>query len=80
MALIAVLRWMRRSVTKRVRFSAEGAERLARLARRTGKTESDLIREGLELLAQREQRRVAVEDLARLAQGPAPPKARFGLG
>jgi predicted DNA-binding protein len=70
---------MGRSVMKRVRMSPERAERLAELAGRTGKTESELIREGLDLVENRERQKVAVEELIGLAQGEPPQKIRFRL-
>lgn len=70
---------MPRSVMKRIRMSPERAQRLARLARETGRTESDLLREGMDLVEQRQRRRIAVEELIQLAQGPEPDKVRFRL-
>jgi predicted DNA-binding protein len=70
---------MGRSVMKRVRMSPERAERLAELAGRTGKTESELIREGLDLVENRERQKIAVEELIGLVQGEPPQKIRFRL-
>jgi predicted DNA-binding protein len=70
---------MGRSVMKRVRMSPERVERLAKLAERTGKTESELIREGLDLVENRERQKIAVEELIGLVQGEPPQKIRFRL-
>lgn len=67
------------SVTKKVRMTEEDAARLASLASATGKTESEILREGI-LLAEREDKRLkAIADLVKMAgeAGPEPPKIRW---
>lgn len=60
-------------------MTPERARRLAELAKTHGKTESEILREGLDLVEQRAKRRIAVEDLIAMAQGPEPKKVRFHL-
>jgi predicted DNA-binding protein len=68
------------SVTKKVRMTEEEARRLARVSHARGKSESEVLREGI-LLAEREEKRLqAIEKLARMAEEagpePAPPRWR----
>lgn len=71
---------MAASVVKKVRLDRARLRRLARLARALGKTESDVLRDGLDLLAMRERRREGAEKLiALLGDQPEPPKIRFRL-
>lgn len=62
-------------------MTEEEASRLAALADRTGKTESDILREGISLYERRSERDAAIADLIRMAErdGPEPPKIRFRL-
>jgi predicted DNA-binding protein len=51
----------RQDVTKKVRMSRDRADRLATLARKTGKSESELLREGLDLIEWQEHQREALQ-------------------
>lgn len=67
-----------KEVTKKVRMSRDRAGRLAALARTTGKTESELLREGLDLLEWQEQKRAALQVIIdTLEPGEAHQKARL---
>lgn len=65
-----------RGITKRVRLTPEEAEWLAEVAEDQGRTESDVIREGLELVTTMHRRRkyihLLIED-AKLVPGPEDP-------
>lgn len=65
-----------RSITKRVRLTPEEAEWLAEVAEDRGCTESDVLREGLELVSTMHRRRkyihLLIED-AELVPGPEDP-------
>jgi len=50
-----------KTVTKKVRMSRDRAKRLAALAKKTGRTESDLLREGVDVLLRREEQRDALQ-------------------
>ena len=67
------------SVTKKVRMTEEEAARLAELAARTGRTESDILREGIALHERQSRRDEAIRGLMKMAErdGPEPPKLRF---
>lgn len=56
------------TVTKRVRMTEEEASRLAEMARRDGKTESDVLREGLLAYDRDQGRRDAIEKLIAMAE------------
>lgn len=56
------------SVTKRVRMSEGEAERLARLAETLGKTESDVLREGILALEAKNRRDEAWDRLIAIAE------------
>lgn len=65
-----------RSVTKRVRLTPEEAGWLAEVAEDQGRTESDVLREGLELVSTRHRRKKYVHLLIREAElvpGPEDP-------
>ena len=70
-------------VTKRFRLSRQKAKLLAELARRQKRTESDVIREGIELVQERDElqkaRREAAEGLIAMIEGPEPKKIRFRM-
>jgi predicted DNA-binding protein len=56
------------TVTKRVRMSEEEAHRLARLASTLGKTESDVLREGIIALEAQRRRDEAWDRLIAIAE------------
>lgn len=70
---------MMREVIKKIRLTRAESKRLARLARRTRRTESEVLREGIDLVETRVDRAKAIEDLIDLINGPEPPKIRWGL-
>lgn len=70
---------MVRSITKRVRMSPSEARRLARLARREHRSESEILREGLDLVERRKDRDRGLKQLIAMIDGPEPPKIRWGL-
>ena len=63
---------MERTVTKQVRLTKEEARQLRELAQSSGKSESDILRAGIDLskeqLERDERRRKALEGLMRLAE------------
>lgn len=75
-----------RSVTKRVRLTPEEAERLAEVAEDRDCTESDVLREGLEIVSQMHRRRKNLPLIIREAElvpGPEDPNDKswqFGSG
>lgn len=75
-----------RSVTKRVRLTPEEAEWLAEVAEDQGRTESDVLREGLRLVSQMHRRRKNLHLIIREAElvpGPEDPDDKswqFGSG
>lgn len=70
---------MAADVTKKVRLTRDRARRLSRLAREMHATESDVLRQGLDLVDRVRRRRANVEGLIALAQGKEPPRIRFEL-
>ncbi len=65
-----------RSITKRVRLTPEEAEWLAEVAEDQGRTESDVLREGLRLVSQMHRRRKNLHLIIREAElvpGPQDP-------
>lgn len=75
-----------RSITKRVRLTPEEAEWLAEVAEDQGRTESDVLREGLRLVSQMHRRRKNLHLIIREAElvpGPKDPDDKswqFGSG
>lgn len=68
------------SVTKKVRLDPGEAAALRRLAKSSGQTESEVMREGLRLLQVRERRAAGIEAyIAFLGDEKEPPKIRFKL-
>lgn len=71
---------MDRSVVKRFRFSSERAKRLQEIAHQRKTTESEILREGLELVEEREarlkRRREGFEGLIRMIERPEPRENR----
>lgn len=71
------------SVIKRVRMKSKEAQDLRRLARELGVTESDLLRQGLDLVRRRQSSREALEDLIAMIPpervDKPPKKVRFAL-
>lgn len=72
-------RRLRADVVKKVRMDKQQAARLKRLARASGMSESDILREGLELMETVRARQANVGCLIALAEGPEPEKVRFEL-
>ena len=70
---------MATSVVKKVRLGPERARRLQRLARERSKTESQILREGLDLVERVRSRERNIEGLIRFLEGDEPPKIRFAL-
>jgi hypothetical protein len=68
-------------VTKRFRLSKERAKALEAIARRRNTTESEILREGLDLVQEQEERikarLEAVEGLIGMIEGPEPKKVRW---
>jgi predicted transcriptional regulator len=67
------------SITKRVRMDRPTAKRLADLARARHTTESQVIRDGVALVARQLRQGQALREFADLYGGPEEPKARFRL-
>lgn len=68
------------SAVKKLRLDERRVRALARLARQKGVTESEVLREGLDLVDLREKRKAGVEKLIEfLGDEPEPPKVRFRL-
>ncbi len=66
-------------VTKKVRLSAKSERTLRRLARESRASESEILRRGIELVAEERNRAKGIEMLISLIDGPEPPKIRFRL-
>lgn len=66
-------------VTKKVRLSAKSERTLRRLARESRASESEILRQGIELVAEERDRAKGIEMLISLIDGPEPPKIRFRL-
>lgn len=76
------LEWgMGQSVVKRFRLSVARAKKLERIARERKTTESEILREGLEMVEEREARlatrREGIEGLISMIEGPEPKKVRW---
>lgn len=68
------------STVKKLRLDDRRLRSLERLARDLRVTESEVLREGLDLVERRERRKKGVEKLiAFLGEAPEPPKVRFRL-
>lgn len=67
------------AVTKKVRLTAASARKLRRLAREDKRTESDVLREGIDFYEQMRDRQRAVKELIAMIDGPEPPKIRWSL-
>lgn len=68
------------TVTKKVRLEPREAAALRRLAKAKGQTESEVIRQGLHLMQERESRAAAIDEYIRfLGDEKEPPKIRFRL-
>lgn len=70
---------MGQTVTKKFRFSPEKAQQLRRVAREARMTETDVVREGVDLFEEKRKRAEATERLIALIEGPEPKKIRFRL-
>lgn len=74
---------MAASVIKRVRMKSKEAQELRRLARELGVTESELLRQGLDLVKRRQSSREALENLIAMIPpervNNPPKKVRFAL-
>lgn len=70
---------MAESVVKKVRMDPPRAAKLRRLARQLKMTESDVLREGLDLVDRVDARRRNIHKLIEMIEGPEPPKIRFRL-
>jgi hypothetical protein len=68
-----------KGITKRVRLEAHRAKIVERIARTEDKSESDVLREGIDLLERVRARRANVPSLLEFIREPAPPKTRFAL-
>ena len=64
-------------MTLRARVPPETAKRIRRLAKEKGQTESELIREALDLLDRRERRARAVEALIAMIPEKIPTKEEY---
>lgn len=69
----------KRSVVMRARVPAAKAKRLRQLAKSQGKTESELLREALDLLDRRERRREAIEGLISMIPERIPTKEEYAF-
>lgn len=67
------------TVVKHFRFSPKKARQLRRLAKRSGVSETDVVRAGIDLVEEMEDRLAATEELIALIDGPEPKKINFGL-
>jgi predicted DNA-binding protein len=65
------------SVMKKVRMTEDEAHGLSVLAKGMGKTESEVLREGIALVRAQEERDEAIEDLIAMIEGEEPPKPRW---
>lgn len=70
---------MEREVTKKVRLSRSEAARLRGLAQKKKTSESDVLREGLDLVERRQSRAEGFEALIQMIDGPPPKKTRLRL-
>lgn len=70
---------MATAITKKVRMGAKEAQRLRRVARDLGLTESEVLRQGVGLMERVRDRHKNVDKLIALIDGPEPPKVRFQL-
>lgn len=68
---------MGHTITKKVRLDDAYARRLARLARKRGVSESEILRQGLDLIEQTDQREKALARLIELAEIKGPQKERY---
>jgi predicted DNA-binding protein len=69
-----------KTVTKKVRMSRDRAKRLAALAKKTGRSESDVLRDGLDLAWRRQEQREALQAIIdTLAPGEKYEKVRFEM-
>lgn len=65
-------------ITKKVRMDARQAKRLHRLARDLGMTESEVLRQGIDMMERVRDRKRNVQKLIDiLGDAPEPPKVRF---
>ena len=62
-------------------MTEEEAARLSALSARTGRSESEILRDGIVLQERQSQRDEAIRGLMKMAErdGPEPPKLRFRL-
>lgn len=70
---------MPQTVVKHFRFSPQKAHQLRRLAKRKGMSETDVVRAGIDLVEEMEDRLAATEELIAMIDGPEPKKINFGL-
>lgn len=68
----------RRDVTKKVRMTRDRADRLAALAEGLGKTESEVLREAVDLMDAQEQKRRAIQALIDMV-GPGEKYEKAGI-
>ena len=67
------------TITKKVRMDRATAQRLARVARETHRSEGEVLREGVELAERQSRRRAAIAGLIAMIEGPEPKPIKFGL-
>lgn len=82
-ALFSGYKWVcmeaqRRDVTKKVRMTRDRADRLAALAEGLGKTESEVLREAVDLMDAQEQKRRAIQALIDMV-GPGEEYEKEGI-
>lgn len=65
------------SVVVKLRMDVKQARRLARLARQRGKTKSDIIREGIDLVERQSDRERGLRELVAMIKGQLPPKSEW---
>lgn len=66
-------------LTKKFRLDAKRAKVVERIAKREDRSESEVLREGIDLLERVRARRKHVPQLLDFAKGGEPPKVRFRL-
>lgn len=70
---------MQLEITKKVRMTLPEAKTLAKLARKRQESESQVLRQALDLLARRQQREEAIDGLIKMTEGQTYTKSRFRL-
>jgi predicted transcriptional regulator len=67
------------TITKKVRMDRATAQRLARVARATNRSEGEVLRDGIDLAERESRRSQAIDELIAMIDGPEPPKIRFRM-